>query len=68
MKIRQVYIRSENNEVMTTWLDDSPKLVPGAVITLKDFKQATKWTVMEVYNDQREAQDFEWHRKWDNNI
>lgn len=68
MKIKQAFLRSEHNEVMTTWLDTGPKLQPGAIIRLKDFKPDTKWTVEQLYDDEREASDFDWHRKWDNNI
>lgn len=68
MKIKQAYLRSEHGEVMTTWLDDGPKLQLGAKIKLKDFKPDTWWIVDKLYPDIREADEFDWHRKWDNNI
>ena len=68
MKIQQAYLRSEHNEVMTTWLDVQPKLKLGAFITLKDFNDPeTKWEVIFLFDDVREATDFDFHRKWDNN-
>lgn len=67
MQIRQAYLRNENSEVMTTWLDDDPRLKEGVFITLKDFKPEMKWEVIQLYHDSREAADFDFHRKWDNN-
>jgi len=66
--IVQVMLRSEHSEVMTTWLDARPNLKKGAVITLKDFMPNTKWLVIELYPKVHDAKDFDWHRKWDNNI
>lgn len=68
MKIRQAYLRNEHGEVMTTWLDDRPDLKEGCFVTLKDFKPDTKWEVIHLYYNAHEAKDFDWHRKWDNNI
>lgn len=71
MKIKQAYLVgiSEDGEklTMTTWLDVQPKLKQGARIRLKDMPGIV-WEVRELYDDEREASDFDWHRKWDNNI
>lgn len=68
MKIKQAYLKNMNgNEVMTTWLDVQPKLRQGAIITLKDFP-GIQWLVAELFEHEHDATDFDWHRKWDNNI
>lgn len=55
---------------MTTWLDKHPKLCVGALITLKDYEPDTVWLVTNVYDSPitHYSADFDWHRKWDNNI
>lgn len=68
MKIVQAKLRSANNELLTTWLDFNSKLRRGAWISLKDYKPEVKWQVVEVYTSLlKEAGDFDFHRKWDNN-
>lgn len=68
--IVQVMLRSEHNEVMTTWLDVRPGLKEGAFVTLKDDRNLpqTRWLVIRLYDKVHDAKDFDWHRKWDNNI
>ena len=66
--IIQAMLRSEHNEVMTTWLDKRPGLSEGAVVKLKDFKPTTRWLVIKLYDKTHSAKDFDWHRKWDHNI
>lgn len=51
---------------MTTWLDKHPKLKEGAYVTLR-FAGDTKWRVAKIYPQVHSAQDFDVHRKWDNN-
>jgi hypothetical protein len=69
MKIRQAFLRSvDGHETLTTWLDIQPKLVKGANISLKEYGPDKRWIVEELYDDVRDVADFDWHRKWDNNI
>lgn len=51
---------------MTTWVNDRPDLKPGVIIELKSVDGF--WTVKKVYNDLHTSDEFDWHRKWDNNI
>lgn len=72
MKVKQAYLVShetggKDTLTMTTWLDVRPGLVQGALITLKDFPNVL-WNVKELYDQEHDAADFDWHRKWDNNI
>lgn len=54
-------------ELMTTWVDMRKDLKRGAIISLKSLKG--KWKVESMYDDSiHDATDFDWHRKWDNNI
>lgn len=66
--IVQVMLRSEHNEVMTTWVDKRPNLKEGSIIFLRDFKPDTRWLVIKLYPQTHDAKDFDWHRKWTNNI
>jgi len=68
MKVIQVRLMNENKETFTTWVDVRPNLKQGSLITLKDFKPDTKWTVVDLYPTVHESTEFDWHRKWDNNI
>lgn len=68
MKIVQVDLRSDKGEILTTWVDNRTDLKEGVYITLKDFKTDTKWRVVKVYSFEHDSKDFDWHRKWDNNI
>lgn len=68
MKIVQVHLKNINgNEHLTTWVDVKPGLKHGAVITLKDYPDI-KWVVAEYYPQEHDSSEFDWHRKWDNNI
>lgn len=69
-KIRQCQLRSkEGHEILVTWLEVGPKLKVGADISLKDFSDPTKrWIVEHIYDPEAEAHEFDWHRKWTNNI
>lgn len=66
--IVQVDLLTKQGEKMTTWVDKRPDLKEGVWITLKDFKSDTKWCVMKLYNQEHTSTEFDWHRKWDNNI
>ena len=70
MKVKQAYLVATTIDgekiTMTTWLDIQPALKEGAVVTLKDFPHV-KWRVLELYAAEHDAQDFDFHRKWDNN-
>lgn len=69
MKIVQVELASPvTHERLTTWVDNRPDLKEGALISLKDFQPDTVWAVVKLYDKIHEARDFDWHRKWDNNI
>lgn len=60
-------IADGRRELMTTWVDVRKDLKQGAIISLKNAKG--KWRVDYLYQDGiYEATDFDWHRKWDNNI
>lgn len=71
MKIVQVELRHETEKgetyTMTTWLDKRPDLVEGVVIDIKDVGSIYGWHVTRIYPQEHEAQDFDFHRKWDNN-
>lgn len=71
MKIVQVdlyhQIDSSHARKMTTWLDKVPGVEKGAEIKLKDIPKVT-WTITQVYGMEHDVQEFEWHRKWTNNI
>lgn len=67
MNICQVQLRNKENELLTTWVDTHPKLKIGASITLKDYKEDVKWQVVKMWNLTKDAKDFDFHRKWDNN-
>lgn len=68
MKIVQVQLKSDNGETLVTWLDSRKGLKEGVYVTLKDFKPDTKWEVVNLYPGEHESSEFDWHRKWDNNI
>lgn len=69
MKIQQATLRSvDGNETLTTWLDVQPKLALGANISLKEYGTDKRWIVEALYPAVHDATDFDWHRKWDNNI
>lgn len=68
MKIIQVKLRNNLNETLTTWVDVRPDLKLGSYITLKDFKPEVRWQVTHMYKIVRDSKDFDWHRKWTNNI
>lgn len=40
------------------------------IVTLKDDHNLpqTRWLVIKLYDKVHDAKDFDWHRKWDNNI
>lgn len=60
-------IDKDHIRTMTTWLDKKKGLAKGAKITLKDSPKII-WTVKELYTSEHENAEFDWHRKWDNNI
>lgn len=66
--IVQVKLRNKYSETLTTWVDKRPTLLLGARVKLKDFKPDTWWIVEALYPQIHDAKDFDWHRKWDNNI
>lgn len=67
MKIVQVDLQSDHHEVLTTWVDQRPKLKVGSIITLLDFKPETRWVVVKMYSMIHDSHEFDFHRKWDNN-
>lgn len=68
MKIRHAILKNLNgNEMLTTWLDVRPGLRAGAIISLKDLKPDEKWVVEQLFNQEHESADFDFHRKWTNN-
>lgn len=68
MKIKQAVLKNLNgNETMTTWLDVRPGLKAGAIVSLKDFKPEERWRVEELFEQEHEATDFDFHRNWTNN-
>lgn len=67
MKVIQASLKAPGGETMTTWLDVRPDLKHGVDIELKDMP-GTRWKVVKLYDGEHEATDFDWHRKWDNNI
>ncbi len=69
MKIVQVKLENldQSGETLTTWVDSRNGLKEGAFVTLKDYPNK-RWVIVELYNKEHDAKDFEWHRKWDNNI
>jgi hypothetical protein len=72
MKIVQVKLKSVN-ETLITWVDKRPDLKVGAIVTLKDWADpqypdsVKHWEVIEIWANEHEAADFDFHRKWDNN-
>ena len=52
---------------MITWVNKRPDLKVGSDIYLTD-KPKVKWHVTDIYPGEQEAQAFDWHRKWTNNI
>ena len=71
MKIVQVKLTAKGSqglEVLTTWVENHVDLEVGKFIALKDFKPEQKWLVTEIYSSVHDASEFDWHRKWDNNI
>lgn len=56
----------EGNAQMTTWVNDRPDLKLGVAIQLKAVEGY--WSVKKIYNDLHTSDEFDWHRKWDNNI
>lgn len=69
MKIVQVKLENLDypGETLTTWVDVRPGLQEGALVTLKG-QPGMEWVVKEYYGKEHEADEFDWHRKWDNNI
>lgn len=70
-KIIQVSLRNDNSpeELLTTWVDKRPGLKEGMKIRLKDHERPEEWWRVEtIYHLERDGQDFDWHRKWTNNI
>lgn len=56
------------NRKMTTWLDKRDNLKQGVQVTLLPDKDVL-WNVDRIYEGpEHTADDFDWHRKWDNNI
>ena len=69
--IVQVYlvhqIDPSHSRTMTTWVNKHPALKEGVDICLT--KQPNiKWRVIRIYPVVHESTEFDWHRKWDNNI
>lgn len=68
MTIKQAILKNINgNETLTTWLDVRPGLKTGAIVSLKDFKPGEKWVVQELFEQEHDARDFDFHRRWTNN-
>lgn len=59
---------SSGDKRMVTWLDKSPSLKEGVLITLKDYETDEDWKVVKIYSYVGSARDFDWQRKWTNNI
>lgn len=57
---------NNRKETLTTWLDKAPKLKEGASVRFKG--ETEYWTVDKIYKSEHVAKEFDWHRKWDNNI
>lgn len=70
MTIVQVTLENDYGERLTTWVDKRPDLHIGSKVQLKDFKPEVWWKVEAIYDydHQHHASDFDWHRKWSNNI
>lgn len=69
MTIIQADLRAKTEagyRLMTTWLENTKDVKVGSLISLKDVPG--KWEIMRVYDKEHDAQEFNWHRKWDNNI
>src|SRR5436305_12591594 len=68
MKIKHAVLKNLNgNESLTTWLDVRPGLKAGAIVTLKDFRPEERWVVEQLFEQEHDATDFDFHRGWDNN-
>jgi hypothetical protein len=63
--IVQVDLRS-GDRLMTAWVNKHPNLKEGVWINLEGI--VGLWKVLKIYPRVHEATDFDWHRKWDNNI
>lgn len=51
--------------LMTTWLNADPRVKEGAVISLKDYAEGTRWEITDVYATETLAK-IDTHG-WDNN-
>lgn len=56
----------KEKRLMTTWVNDRPDLKVGIDIELKNVEGL--WRVNKIYSGVRESAEFDWHRKWSNNI
>lgn len=67
MKVVQIKLRNQKSTLIT-WVDYRDDLKIGNFITLKEFKRGIRWRIEEIYPGVHEADEFDWHRKWSNNI
>ncbi len=68
MRIKHAVLKNLNgNEVLTTWLDVRPGLKQGSIITLKDFRPDERWVVRQLFEQEHDGSEFDFHRQWDNN-
>lgn len=57
-KLRQAQLKS-GDIGMTTWVNDTPELKTGAVITLKTYIEPDRqWEIEKLYDDVHEESDF----------
>jgi len=68
MIVRRAYLQTDDGRTMNTLLNDRPDLKVGVYLTLKDYKPEGLWKVISLSDKTHEAADFEWHKKWSNNI
>lgn len=52
--------------MMTTWLEKRKGVEVGSLISLKDVEG--KWEIAHIYDMEHGDNEFNWHRKWTNNI
>lgn len=51
--------------ILTTWVDKHPKLKLNSEIELKGKEGV--WIVAHLYDSEHDYDEFDFHRKWDNN-
>ena len=59
-------VDEDHAHTLTTWVEKKPGLKKGSLITLEEYP-GWVWNVIHFYNEEHEFDDFDFHRKWDNN-